>query len=375
MLLSQLGNQPFGGGGIGAVTSVDGQTGVVDLSGNYPPLDNTVLKTGAQTIAGEKIFIDKFEIITGETTSSKFHFGEQAAQGAWFTSSIPNQLVMSGGAEIVSDAWRARATAASIINLANGAISFLSKSGLTPGSTFTPSLRLLIAADGKVSIGNILASDEELHVDGNVKAIDIILTCSDTSFPDGTKAVTQSPDDNSLKLATTEYADAAGGGGDVVGPPSSFNNAIPRFDLATGKLLKSSGTSLNDSGDLSTPGRLISQNTSAISIQSLFGGASVSKDITAGQNITAVAGNITATAGNITAGQNITAGGNIKQKVYTNAVSNPPTSSELTAILGSPASVGAGFSARINNGGTGVNYYMAESDGVNWWIFAGTKAL
>lgn len=150
----------------GEVTSVDGQTGTVILSAVYVAL------TGAQTIAGAKTFTDKFEIITGETTSSKFHFGEQADQGAWFTSSVPHQLLMSGGAEDVSDVWIARSTAASIINLANGAISFLSKTGLTPGSPFVPSLRLTIAADGKISIGNILAPDEKLHVDGNVKAID-----------------------------------------------------------------------------------------------------------------------------------------------------------------------------------------------------------
>lgn len=354
MLLSQLGNQPFGGGA-GDVVSVDGQTGVVDLSGNYPPLANTVLKTGNQTIAGKKIFTDKLEIITGETNNSEFHLGEQANQGAWFTSSVPHQLVMSGGAEIISDTWIARSTLASIINIANGAISFLSETGLLAGFTFVPSLRLTIAADGRIGIGHIPVPDEKLHVDGNIKAIDLILTGSGTSFPDGTKAITQSPGDNSLKLATTEYADAAGGGGDVIGPASSFNNVITRFGSTTGKLLKNSSVSLNDIDDLSTPGRLISQNTSAISIQSLFGGASVAK--------------------NITAGQNITAGGNIKQKVYSVAVSNPPLSSELTALFGSPVSVGAGFSARINNGGTGSNYYMVESDGVNWWVFAGIKAV
>lgn len=41
------------------------------------------------------------------------------------------------------------------------------------------------------------------------------------------------------------------GGGDVIGPSSSVDNALARFDLATGKLIQSSVGVLNDVGDLS----------------------------------------------------------------------------------------------------------------------------
>ena len=53
---------------------------------------------------------------------------------------------------------------------------------------------------------------------------------------------------------------AAGGGGgggglgDVVGPASSTDNAIARFDSTTGKLLQNSGCTINDSGNLSCSG-------------------------------------------------------------------------------------------------------------------------
>lgn len=64
----------------------------------------------------------------------------------------------------------------------------------------------------------------------------------------------------------------------------------------------------------------------------------------------------------------------IKQTVHTDDVSNPPTDAELDAIFGTPAAVGAGFTAYINDAGLGSNFYQIVSDGTNWWIFTGTVA-
>lgn len=61
-----------------------------------------------------------------------------------------------------------------------------------------------------------------------------------------------------------------GGSGDVVGPASSTDNAIPRFDGITGKLLKNSGVTINDSGDLSGIGD--------ISVTGLIDGRDVAAD-------------------------------------------------------------------------------------------------
>ena len=59
---------------------------------------------------------------------------------------------------------------------------------------------------------------------------------------------------NSTTGAINSYeSDAWGaiGSGDVVGPATSTNNAIARFDLATGKLLQNSGIIINDTDDIS----------------------------------------------------------------------------------------------------------------------------
>ena len=49
---------------------------------------------------------------------------------------------------------------------------------------------------------------------------------------------------------------AAGGGGDVTGPAGATDNAIARFDAATGKLIQNSNAILSDAGELSLGGAL-----------------------------------------------------------------------------------------------------------------------
>ena len=54
--------------------------------------------------------------------------------------------------------------------------------------------------------------------------------------------------------------------------------------------------------------------------------------------------------------------------------SSPPTDAQLDTAFGTPVTLGPGFMACINSGGSGTNFYQVISDGTNWWIFAGTKA-
>lgn len=61
--------------------------------------------------------------------------------------------------------------------------------------------------------------------------------------------------------------------------------------------------------------------------------------------------------------------------VDTSNVSNPPTDAELDSMYGSPALAGTGFTIYIDDAGTGTNFYTIVSDGSNWWIFTGTKAV
>lgn len=71
----------------------------------------------------------------------------------------------------------------------------------------------------------------------------------------------------------------------------------------------------------------------------------------------------------------LTLTGDIKLKVYTDAVSNPPTDAELDLIFGTPITVGAGFSAIIDDGGTGTNVYQITTNGTNWYYTLMAKAV
>ena len=64
--------------------------------------------------------------------------------------------------------------------------------------------------------------------------------------------------DNDSGVAGATVADAldtlaAGAAGDVVGPAGATNDAIARFDLATGKLIQNSLVTVNDAGSISLP--------------------------------------------------------------------------------------------------------------------------
>lgn len=53
-----------------------------------------------------------------------------------------------------------------------------------------------------------------------------------------------------------QYPPAAGGSGDVVGPASSTDNAVARFDSTTGKLIQNSTVICDDSGNLTGVGTI-----------------------------------------------------------------------------------------------------------------------
>lgn len=55
---------------------------------------------------------------------------------------------------------------------------------------------------------------------------------------------------------TTLNASLTGGTGDVVGPASSTDSVFPRFDGTTGKLLKDSPVTCDDTGNILTPGTM-----------------------------------------------------------------------------------------------------------------------
>ena len=87
---------------------------------------------------------------------------------------------------------------------------------------------------------------------------------------------------------------AGGGSGDVVGPASSTDNAVARFNLATGKLLQDSGVLIDDSNNLTTPGKLRGSNFKADSLidgTNTFVGDTTSSDTTTGGQNTVIGSN------------------------------------------------------------------------------------
>lgn len=63
------------------------------------------------------------------------------------------------------------------------------------------------------------------------------------------------------------------------------------------------------------------------------------------------------------------------QLVYSETdVSNPPTDAELDSAFGTPATVGAGFEAIVNDGGGNANVYRVVSTGSSWFYSTLTQA-
>ena len=67
--------------------------------------------------------------------------------------------------------------------------------------------------------------------------------------------------------------------------------------------------------------------------------------------------------------------GTIQIKVSTADVSNPPYDEELDAEFGTPATVGAGYLALVDDAGAGSAVYLVISDGTSWWYEQLTKAV
>lgn len=91
--------------------------------------------------------------------------------------------------------------------------------------------------------GDLLTRDASTHVRLPVGADGFILQ-ADSAQPSG------------IKWAAT-------GGGDVFGPGSATDNAITRFDGATGKFIQNSAATIDDSGNIATPGTVDGRDVSA----------------------------------------------------------------------------------------------------------------
>ncbi len=166
-------------------------------------------------------------------------------------------------------------------------------------------------------------------------------------------------------------AGGGGGTGDVVGPASSTDNAIARFDLTTGKLIQNSSVIVDDSGSITGVASL----------------AAVTASITSANLATAVVTTLTATGASIASANAGTAvittltltnalgvaNGGTGQTTYTdgqlligNTTGNTLTKSTLTAGSGITITNGAGSItiAASGGGGGGAQDYIVQSYGI-----------
>lgn len=67
---------------------------------------------------------------------------------------------------------------------------------------------------------------------------------------------------------TKALSEIGGGGGDVYGPASSTNNAVARFDGATGKIIKNSGVTIDNNGYLTASRLTVYANNNGVTIGS-----------------------------------------------------------------------------------------------------------
>ena len=67
--------------------------------------------------------------------------------------------------------------------------------------------------------------------------------------------------------------------------------------------------------------------------------------------------------------------GGIRTKLSTANTSNPPSDGELDTAFGTPATVGSGFTALLDDNGADTNVYLVMSNGTSWWYTALTKAV
>lgn len=73
--------------------------------------------------------------------------------------------------------------------------------------------------------------------------------------------------------------------------------------------------------------------------------------------------------------ENLQASEGVGMRLDTTNTSNPPTDAQLDAAFGTPAVVGAGFIAILDDNGAHANEYLVWSDGTSWFYATGTKAV
>lgn len=171
---------------------------------------------------------------------------------------------------------------------ANGFAGSVANATTTPAITLTTSITGVLKGNGTAisaaSSGTDYVAPGAVTSSGLTMATARLLGRSTAS----TGAIEEITVGSGLSLSGgTLSASGGGGSGDVVGPSSSVDNELPRFDSTTGKLIQASGVTLSD----------LASNTYTVTASSPTQGASAT--VGSGFNITAspaIAGNTNAGA-------------------------------------------------------------------------------
>jgi hypothetical protein len=123
------------------------------------------------------------DIRVGATTPG-FHVCDTDADKGTFLINIGGTTLITNGAVFISPNWIAKDTTATILNLVAG-IHIYYNTGLTPGSSFTPTLLALIDSAGNLSVtGNVTSATTDMAA-----LLAAIATLTSTKAAHGTYAV------------------------------------------------------------------------------------------------------------------------------------------------------------------------------------------
>ena len=78
--------------------------------------------------------------------------------GGYLTSGADNQLSLSAGVAYNGTNWMPKSTSANLITMQNGGFVFYGDTGLTVGTSYSPTARVIVQAGGNVGIGTTLPS-------------------------------------------------------------------------------------------------------------------------------------------------------------------------------------------------------------------------